>query len=513
MKATATHVNSKTAPPKKIENANQAQSASPLIAPEISGSIPILLQKSICPCDGGCPGCRGNNNVQLKQRPGKSQAVNNNTYSRIQSLKGGGQPLPASTRSFFEPRFGHNFSSVRIHTGGIASEAAATVSAKAFTLGNDIVFGSNQYAPGSVEGKRLMAHELTHVIQQQSIQPRIQRINDRIVECMKLNPLACIVHLHGNEADALETAENIYCRYCVNLVRLTNSQDRVRLMRFEVDGTTCCADPNRLFDTDVINTSTDTEARREWNNKWEQWNNGNNSCNTRCHSDPTLKANAFQEARRKSNALMAAISRCNRSSQLETNPETSILPTLALHNNTDLNLSIYSYRAPNGREYGKGNTACYNCPSSTSQDQQNLTEAFTELNQNPENSSPRNPPENSTSPSQLQNPHIQNSQDRDDFMLVTDWQDFVHFVRMGRNVVLQAHNPARDGSLSVEFTGGRYINIEAQHSHYCWQQQTANNTMARNLGIPQTPCQGEMSNTPDLCPNCESEPRTCSNPD
>lgn len=67
-----------------------------------------------------------------------------------------------------EQRFGHDFASVRVHTGSAAAQSAQDVNARAYTVGNDIVFGTNQFAPGSLEGRRLLAHELTHVAQQAS---------------------------------------------------------------------------------------------------------------------------------------------------------------------------------------------------------------------------------------------------------------------------------------------------------------------------------------------------------
>ena len=65
-----------------------------------------------------------------------------------------------------EPRFGHDFSQVRVHTDARAAESARAVNALAYTVGRDVVFGTGQYMPGTMEGKRLMAHELTHVVQQ-----------------------------------------------------------------------------------------------------------------------------------------------------------------------------------------------------------------------------------------------------------------------------------------------------------------------------------------------------------
>jgi len=81
-------------------------------------------------------------------------------------LRSPGQPLDASTRSFMEPRFGHDFSGVRIHTDKKASDSARSVNARAYTVGRDVVFGEAGYAPGSSEVRKLLAHELTHTIQQ-----------------------------------------------------------------------------------------------------------------------------------------------------------------------------------------------------------------------------------------------------------------------------------------------------------------------------------------------------------
>jgi Domain of unknown function (DUF4157) len=86
--------------------------------------------------------------------------------SRIQSLRGGGQPLPESARNFFEPRFGNDFGQVSVHTDSHAGELVRSVNARAFTVGRDIVFGAGQYAPETESGKSLLAHELTHVVQQ-----------------------------------------------------------------------------------------------------------------------------------------------------------------------------------------------------------------------------------------------------------------------------------------------------------------------------------------------------------
>jgi len=105
--------------------------------------------------------------LQTKELSGKAPEVTTDLESSIQSLKGGGQILPESVRAFFEPRFSYDFSQVRVHTDVRAAESARVVNAKAFTIGKDVVFGAGQYSPGTSSGKRLLAHELTHVVQQQ----------------------------------------------------------------------------------------------------------------------------------------------------------------------------------------------------------------------------------------------------------------------------------------------------------------------------------------------------------
>ncbi|WP_299908924.1 DUF4157 domain-containing protein [uncultured Paracoccus sp.] len=78
----------------------------------------------------------------------------------------GGRPLSGAERAYFEPRFGRDFSHVRLHDDARAGQAARAIGARAYTLRNHIAFGAGQFAPGTREGQRLMAHELTHTLQQ-----------------------------------------------------------------------------------------------------------------------------------------------------------------------------------------------------------------------------------------------------------------------------------------------------------------------------------------------------------
>ena len=104
--------------------------------------------------------------LQTKSTSGSIPEVQPDIESHIQSLKGGGQPLSKKDRTFFEPRFGRDFSQVRVHTDANAAEAAGAVNARAFTVGQDIVFGTGEYAPRKALGQKLLSHELVHVVQQ-----------------------------------------------------------------------------------------------------------------------------------------------------------------------------------------------------------------------------------------------------------------------------------------------------------------------------------------------------------
>lgn len=105
--------------------------------------------------------------IQTKRASGQTPRVASRLETEIRSLKGGGQPLSESERNFFEPRFGYDFSGVRIHTGLRAIETARALNAKAFTIGQDIISGQDYRPPVTSKGNKLVAHELVHTIQQQ----------------------------------------------------------------------------------------------------------------------------------------------------------------------------------------------------------------------------------------------------------------------------------------------------------------------------------------------------------
>lgn len=174
----------------------------------------VLQRKSgLCPCGGGCPACQAKSSDLRISQPndpaeieadriadevmrmpvgegtpvpgvtrmvGKSDEVTvernafpsqgsipSHTPAHVQGALGsGGIPLDRPTRSFFEPRLGYDLSPVRIHIGDAAAESARALDARAYTLGNNIVFAGGEYRPNLESGQQLLAHELAHVVQQ-----------------------------------------------------------------------------------------------------------------------------------------------------------------------------------------------------------------------------------------------------------------------------------------------------------------------------------------------------------
>ena len=129
------------------------------------------LQRA-CACGGGCPTCRAE---QPHQEHERLQAKRSGSSDPEQTavppivhevLRSPGQPLDAATHAFFAPHFGDDLSRVRVHAGEQAAKSADQVHARAYTVGHHVVFGVGQYAPKTRRGRQLIAHELTHVVQQ-----------------------------------------------------------------------------------------------------------------------------------------------------------------------------------------------------------------------------------------------------------------------------------------------------------------------------------------------------------
>lgn len=137
----------------------------------LPAQLGILQRKCACgthtTAGGECDSCQKEKvSGNLQRSATNAESVNEVPPIVHDVLRSPGQPLDAQTRSFFESRFDHDFSHVRVHTDPKAGESAHAVNALAYTVGRDVVFGAGQYLPGTSTGRQLLGHELTHVMQQ-----------------------------------------------------------------------------------------------------------------------------------------------------------------------------------------------------------------------------------------------------------------------------------------------------------------------------------------------------------
>ncbi len=124
-----------------------------------------------CGVGGGpCPKCEASQGSMLHRKAdaASGSSASSDAVGLISHL-GPGEPLDPSTRAFFEPRFGHDFSHVCVHDGDHAVGSAKSINASAYTLGHNVVFGVGRYASESGKGRRLLVYELAHLIQQRGV--------------------------------------------------------------------------------------------------------------------------------------------------------------------------------------------------------------------------------------------------------------------------------------------------------------------------------------------------------
>lgn len=139
--------------------------------PAITPTASRVLQRQ-CACGqhtaavGECEECKKKRGGALQRAAMSSSPVQKAPPIVHEVLRSSGQPLDAETRTLMGSRFGHDFSGVRVHADTKAAESARAVNALAYTVGRDIVFSTGRYAPHRSDGQRLIAHELTHVVQQ-----------------------------------------------------------------------------------------------------------------------------------------------------------------------------------------------------------------------------------------------------------------------------------------------------------------------------------------------------------
>lgn len=143
-------------------------------SPQINSSQGLLQRQCACGnhtvASDKCEGCRETRAASLQRSPAlvRSGEMDKGKVPSIvhEVLRSPGQALDPATRAYFEPRFSHDFSQVRIHADTQAAESAAAVNALVYTVGRNVVFGAGRYSPHTQPGKQLMAHELTHTLQQ-----------------------------------------------------------------------------------------------------------------------------------------------------------------------------------------------------------------------------------------------------------------------------------------------------------------------------------------------------------
>lgn len=177
-----------------------------------------------------CQECQEEERLQPKAAISSNQNSLLQLSSSTPLIKERGQPMPQAMRTFFDPRFGLAFDGVRIHTNSQANAVAESVNARAFTLGQDIVFGAGEYQPHSSGGKQLIAHELTHVAQQNGMTgnglptPVIQREDGPSVPGNSELPNECnldilrLIRLIRGERDVKTALRVIRC--CVDVPSL-----------------------------------------------------------------------------------------------------------------------------------------------------------------------------------------------------------------------------------------------------------------------------------------------------
>jgi hypothetical protein len=173
----------------------------------------ILQRKCACGthtiAGGECTSCQKEKSSGQLQRSSNHSDLPNEVPPIVHEVLGSsGQPLDAHTRSFFEPRFNHDFSHVRLHTDTKAESSASAVNALAYTVGHDVVFAAGRYAPGTRKGDHLIAHELTHVLQQglstRAVQPKLSIGNANEVAEREADERACSV-VHGTAPATIAT--------------------------------------------------------------------------------------------------------------------------------------------------------------------------------------------------------------------------------------------------------------------------------------------------------------------
>jgi len=185
------------------------------VAEQVMRMPDAQLQRA-CACGGSCPKCQTQKPDEDHERLQTKRVQASDTGQMAappivhEVLAAPGQPLDLATRDFMEPRFGHNFAHVRVHADAKAAESARAVNALAYTAGRNVVFDAGQYAPGTSTGQRLLAHELTHVLQQSDNQTVTGlAVDDSLASYTQLAPLQIARQDAGDGEEACWRTEDI----------------------------------------------------------------------------------------------------------------------------------------------------------------------------------------------------------------------------------------------------------------------------------------------------------------
>jgi len=165
------HVSAITQPKLRVSQPGDAQEReADAVADRITGGFESnSISEHSSEINRSCADCDEEKEEQIQAKAETSQShppVSAPLAQRLQQRRGLGQPMPKAQRAFFEPRFGRDLSGVRLHTDAEAQALSGQISARAFTFGQNIFFNRGEFRPEAAEGRHLLAHELTHTLQQ-----------------------------------------------------------------------------------------------------------------------------------------------------------------------------------------------------------------------------------------------------------------------------------------------------------------------------------------------------------
>jgi hypothetical protein len=277
----------------------------------------VADQMDSCACGGSCSSCSSPRVQRMSGAPAPESADVDDV------LRGPSRPLDPRTRSSMESYFGHDFSGVRVHADSTAAASAGSLGARAYTVGHHLIFGPGEYRPGTSAGERLLAHELTHVTQQNAARPMIQReikhgpasgtpeLDVQKVDPKKAPACACLVFMHHSEGNARRAAKAMYdsCHYNLAIVSPATGDRTIDVRNVGPK------DPNELFPRHIFRECVSDDAPCQ---NFLDANKG-----------ATTKAKSLEYAQRQ---FFLAIKDCSNKFSL---------PIVALHNNVVTDTANY----------------------------------------------------------------------------------------------------------------------------------------------------------------------------